>query len=74
MAARERPHHDPFHPSNMTPEARLDELASILAEGLLRLRERSAFQTPNSDVPPDADSKRNGLEVSGETRLHGRRG
>ena len=73
MAARERPHRDPFHPSNMTPEARLDEIALILAEGLLRLRERSAFPTPNSGVTPAADSERNGLEVSGDTPLHGRR-
>jgi hypothetical protein len=74
MAARERPHHDPFNPSNMTPEARLDELASILAEGLLRLRKRSALPQPNGDTPSTADSGRNGLEVSGETPLHGRRG
>jgi hypothetical protein len=74
MAATDRPHPDPFHSCNMTPEARLDELASILAEGLLRLRERSALMTPNSTVPPGADSERDGLEVSAETPLHGRRG
>ena len=33
---------DSTHPANMTPEERLAEVAAILAEGVLRLRRRSA--------------------------------
>ncbi len=33
---------NPLHPNQMTPAERLDELASILAAGLIRLRARQS--------------------------------
>ena len=65
---------DPTDPAQMTPEQRMEEVASILAAGALRLR-RHAFPPPPptlSEFPPESTA--NGLEVSAETRLHGHRG
>jgi hypothetical protein len=65
---------EPTHPVHMSPEERMEEIASILAAGFLRLRRRGGV--PLSCSPPQilSDSPPNGLEVSGETRLHGHRG
>jgi hypothetical protein len=57
---------DPARPS---PDARLREVAAILATAILRLRGRAAL--PNK-VP--SDSAPTGLEVSPETRLSVHRG
>lgn len=65
---------DPSDPANMTPEERVAEVAAILAEGVLRLRRRTAVP---GDVPPvgiPLESEQNGLDECAETRLHGHRG
>ena len=65
---------DPTDPAHMTPEQRVEEIASILAAGVCRLRQRAAVLTscPTLEIP--ADSARNCLDDSPETRLHGHRG
>jgi hypothetical protein len=65
---------DPTDPASLTPEQRVEEIAAILAAGLLRLRRRAAV--PAASPPPEipADSARNRLDDSPETRLHGHRG
>jgi hypothetical protein len=71
------PRTDPTAPANMTPEERLAEVASILAEGVLRLRQRQAVSAPDGPgIHPveSVESAANGLEVPSETRLHGHRG
>jgi hypothetical protein len=51
---------DPTDPAHLTPDQRLAEIASILAEGVLRLRARAALtppvgpESPVSDSPPDS--------------------
>jgi hypothetical protein len=71
------PRTDPTDPANMTPDERLTEVASILAEGVLRLRRRQAVSAPDSPrihAVESGESGGIGLEVSPETRLHGQRG
>lgn len=54
-------------------DERLDEVASILAAGLLRLRNRAALpQAGDQENPPE--SGRAGLEVPAETVLSGKAG
>ena len=65
---------DPTDPCHQTPQQRLDEVAAILAAGVLRLRCRSALLAENSAVPAHPESSQNGLDECGETRLHGHRG
>jgi len=58
--------HDPPDPNILCPDQRLDELADILARGVIRaLSTRTA--TPVSNSP---GSSPNGLDDSPETRLH----
>ena len=49
-------------------EQRLVDVASILAAGILRLRERQSLPVPANDANP-ADSSPERLELSGETVL-----
>jgi hypothetical protein len=68
---------DPTDPANMSPEARLAEVAAILAGGVLRLRRRAAIPAVGGDVPanePPLESEAEGLDERAETRLHGHRG
>ncbi len=62
---------DDQRPTEMTADQRLDELAAILATGLLRLHGRSgdsADCAPSSaEFPPKAGLQ--GLELSGTSRL-----
>jgi hypothetical protein len=63
---------DPTDPRNLTPEQRLDELAAILATGVrhvLALRVSPATSASQEQIP--AESFRNCLEVSPQSRLHG---
>jgi len=55
-------------PTRLSPDERFREVATILAAGVLRLRQRSALSTENSEenVP---ESSPDGLEVPAETRL-----
>lgn len=64
-----RPHDDP---AAMTADERLREIASILAAGLLRLRDRSALladptEHPGPENPPESGQDR--VEVPAETVL-----
>jgi len=68
---------DPTNPANMTPEERLAEVAAILAEGVLRLRRRSAVPAVPGDVPPVRnllECGQNGLDECAGTSPHGQRG
>jgi hypothetical protein len=65
---------DPTDPAHMTPEQRVEEIAAILAAGLLRLRQRVAVPAPCPPSEISADSAQNCLDDSSETRLHGHRG
>ena len=56
-------------PDQMTPQQRLDEIAAILAVGILRIRRHPSMARPPE--PPDMNSERNSLEVFGQTPLHG---
>jgi hypothetical protein len=61
-------------PEGLSEEQRTDELAAILAIGvgrLLSLRTTPARTIPSPDQIP-SDSLANCLEVSPESRLHGR--
>ena len=49
-------------------EQRLVDVASILAAGILRFRERQSLPVPANDANP-ADSSPERLELSGETVL-----
>ena len=52
----------------MTADQRLDELAAILATGLLRLCGKHDNSAPSpAEIPPEAGPR--GLEVSGTSRL-----
>jgi hypothetical protein len=66
--------HDPTDPSNLTAEQRLEEIASILAAGVLRLHRHAAIPAASfpSGFPPD--SAPSGLDNSPQTRLHGHGG
>ena len=37
------------HPNHLTPDQRLDEVANILAAGILRLRQKKAQHTANRE-------------------------
>ena len=68
---------DPTDPTNMTPEARVAEIAAILAEGVLRLRRRTAIPQVSGDVSPlkiSLESGPVGLDVCPEIGPHGHRG
>jgi hypothetical protein len=68
---------DPTDPANMTPEERVAEVAAILAEGVVRLRRRTATPAGAADVPaPQSalESAPNGLDECGGTRPCGHRG
>ena len=68
---------DPTSPANMTPDERLAEVAAILAEGVLRLRRRSAVPAVPGDVSPiknPLESGQNGLDECAGTSPHGHRG
>jgi hypothetical protein len=65
-------------PGQLTPEERFDEVAKILARGLLRSK-KSADLTANRGDPAataqnSSESGTAGLEVFGETRLSVRAG
>jgi len=55
-------------PTRLSPDERFREVATILAAGILRLRQRSALSAENGDKIL-ADSSPDGLEVLAETRL-----
>ena len=68
------PPYDPTDPRTLTPEQRLNEVASLLATGARRLaavRAVSAVPAPDQ-IPPECPQI--GLDVSPETRLHVPRG
>jgi hypothetical protein len=54
--------------TRLTPDERLHEVASILAIGVLRLRQRAALRTDDAPKKP-VELPDAGLEVSGETVL-----
>lgn len=65
-----------LHPSDMTPEERMDELAAIFAAGFLHLRAGMAF--PDSQGQPagavrdkDAETAESSLEPGANPRLCG---
>lgn len=61
--------HDPTDPADMTPEQRLDEVASILARGILRLHGRTpAHAAPAENLP---ESSTTCLELSAPSRPDG---
>lgn len=60
---------DPTDPAEMTAEDRLDEIAVILARGLLRLHGRVLSQ--NLDIEKQPDSWRTCLEPSTHARPDG---
>jgi hypothetical protein len=74
MAAPARRAIDPTDPANMTPEARLTEVAVILAEGILRLRRRAAILSCDPPTAITSESARNCLADAAEMRLHEQRG
>ena len=55
-------------PTHLSSDERLREVATILAAGVLRLRQSSALSTENDDKNL-AESSADGLEVPAETRL-----
>jgi hypothetical protein len=59
--------------ADMTPDERMEEVASLLATGILRLRRRSALPAA-SDLKILPESLPDGLEVPVETRLSVRAG
>lgn len=69
--------HDPTDPSFMSPEARVSELAALLAAGVLRLR-LPRIQAPESGpgqaCVAGSKSGESGLDDRAETRLDGPRG
>jgi len=68
---------DPTDPANMTAEERLAEVAVILAEGVRRLRQRSAAAAVSGDAPMAGnprESGQNGLDGCTRTSPHGHRG
>ena len=55
-------------PSELSPDQRLQEIARILANGLLRLHgERGNSNQFSAEIPPEAGPR--GLEVSGTSML-----
>jgi hypothetical protein len=66
--------HDPTDPTLLTPEQRLAEVASILAEGVLRLRARAALTPPAGPGSPVSDSPQIRLDECRQTRPHGSTG
>jgi len=54
--------------ARLTPDERLREVASILAIGVLRLRQRAALPTDDAPKKP-AELPAAGLEVPDETAL-----
>jgi hypothetical protein len=66
--------HDPADPIHLTPEQRLEEIAALLATGVLRLQRRAALTAPCNHPEFPSDSSPNGLDESPERRLHGHRG
>lgn len=60
-------------PDQMTVQQRHDEITTILATGILRLRNRRHL-APDSLRQINADSDQNGLEVSRDMPLHGANG
>ena len=55
-------------PHEMTPDERLNEMAAILARGVLRLRKARKFGD-NSSPENSSESGPNPLDVPAETRL-----
>ena len=63
---------DPTDPADMTPEQRLDEVASILARGILRLHGRIPPHFAPSDPPQNLpESSTTCLELSAPSRPDG---
>ena len=60
---------DPTDPEDMTPDERLEEVASIFARGILRLHGRLLPDTP--DIKNLPDSSRTCLELSAGPRPDG---
>lgn len=60
--------HDRAHATRLSTDQRLREVASILAIGVLRLRQRAALPTDDTQKKP-AESFAAGLEVPDETVL-----
>jgi len=65
---------DPTDPANLTSQQRIEEIASILAAGVLRLRSRGVVLARSSTSKILSDSDQNGLDDSANRRLHGQRG
>ena len=68
---------DPTDSANLPPQARIAEIAAILAQGVVRLRRRAAI--PDADALTihsieSPESRANGLDVVPERSVHGPRG
>jgi hypothetical protein len=61
---------DPTDPASMTAEERMEEIASIFAHGITRLKSRSALPAPPALTTGDADSTNNGLDVCDQKSVH----
>jgi len=69
--------HDPTDPAHMSPNERLDEVASILAQGVLRLRQKTvslAAMGEDSPVKTLLESGPDRLDESPTSCPHGPRG
>jgi len=62
--------YDPSDPANLSPDERLAEVATILAQGVLRLRRTAAV----SPVKTSVESCVNRLDESAVTRPDGHNG
>ncbi|HMN39507.1 MAG TPA: hypothetical protein PKE29_01585 [Phycisphaerales bacterium] len=61
--------HDPTDPADMSPQERLDEIASILARGILRLHGRVLPDVPDIENLPESSATC--LELSADPRPDG---
>lgn len=64
--------HDPTDPADMSPEDRMDEVASILARGILRLHGRVSVSAAPAAAPQNLpESSTTCLELSAPSRPDG---
>lgn len=64
---------DPSDPTQMTPDDRVQEVAAILAGGVMRWRRNRARSSCESDSQRVCESSEIRLDDLAETRLHGDR-
>lgn len=64
---------DPQNPVTMSPHQRKSEIATILARGVLRLRQMVHFSPGSSTTctaEKSSESRKNGLDVQAKARPH----